>query len=372
MTKSNNKPFCYAPWTNIQYSGVYEGGGASPCCEWHGKRFTGKVKDYLDSEYLKQVKKHMLDHNMEELQTSCDACIHIESKGLKSQRNFIEKKTKQYNQYDAVWRIDYRPDNLCNFKCRMCSPYSSNLIEEEYIKIGKLDDYIEKRPTDDVIDFDFSNLKEFAILGGEPTFNKKLYKILDYLIDNKYNENIMISYTTNCSSVPEEWTYRIKQFKDLHINISLDAIGNTLEYVRTNANWKIIEKNLWKTIDLTDSYSLRPVLTAYSFMNVEEWVEYFFQFPEHALDISPVYGQIPLKISAIPDHIREEKIEYLNSLNHPFATQISNIASTYTYSKEYFEKFKRKTELDDKIRKTSVFDLNKGFYRVWNYGKLQN
>jgi precorrin-6x reductase len=107
-------------------------------------------------------------------------------------------------------------------------------------------------------------------------------------------------------------------------------------------------------------------------MNVEEWVEYFFQFPEHTLDISPVYGQIPLKISAIPDHIREEKIEYLNSLNHPFATQISNIASTYTYSKEYFEKFKRKTELDDKIRKTSVFDLNKGFYRVWNYGKLQN
>lgn len=367
MTTSNNKPFCYAPWTNIQYSGVYEGGGASPCCEWHGKRFQGNVKDYIDSEYLKTVKENMLLHNMNEIKTTCDACLHIESKGLLSQRNFIESKTKKYNQFNSVWRIDYRPDNLCNFKCRMCSPYSSNLIEEEYIKTGRLADFIEKRNTDDVIDFDFKQLKEFAILGGEPTFNKNLYKILDYLIDNEYNKQIMISYTTNCSSVPLDWISRIKQFKDLHVNISLDATGKTLEYVRTNANWKIIEKNVKKTLELANSYSFRPVLTAYNFMTVEEWIEYFFQYPLERVDISPVYGEIPLKITAIPDHIREKKIKYLESLNHPIANNIINIAKTYKFDANYLKKFKYKTETDDKNRNTSVFELTNEFKEIWNY-----
>jgi hypothetical protein len=367
MTKSQDKPFCYAPWTNIQYSGVYEGGGASPCCEWHGKRFTGNVNEYLDSDYLTKIKKSMIDHNMEEIKINCDACIHVESKGLLSQRHFIESKSQKYNQYDKVWRIDYRPDNLCNFKCRMCSPYSSNLIEEEYVKIGRLENFIEKRNTDDVVDFDFSSLKEFAILGGEPTFNKKLYKILDYLIENKYNEQIMISYTTNCSSIPLGWSSRIKKFKDLHVNISLDAIGKTLEYVRTNANWKILEKNVAKTLELTNSYSFRPVLTAYNFVTVEEWVEYFFQFPEERVDISPVYGEIPLKITAIPDHIREKKIKYLESLKHPIADSIINIAKTYKFDSNYLKKFKYKTETDDKNRNTSVFDLSNEFREIWNY-----
>jgi sulfatase maturation enzyme AslB (radical SAM superfamily) len=175
----------------------------------------------------------------------------------------------------------------------------------------------------------------------------------------------MISYTTNCSSVPAEWISRIKQFKDLHVNISLDAIGKTLEYVRTNANWNLIENNIKKTLELTNSYSFRPVLTAYNFITVEEWVEYFFQYPLHTVDISPVYGEIPLKITAIPDHIRKRKIVYLRSLNHPIANSIIKIANTYTFDKNYLNKFKHKTETDDKNRNTSIFELHNDFKEIW-------
>ena len=48
MNKFN--PFCYAPWTTAQYSGTYNGGGISPCCEWKGEKFKGEVKDYNTSE----------------------------------------------------------------------------------------------------------------------------------------------------------------------------------------------------------------------------------------------------------------------------------------------------------------------------------
>ena len=47
-----SRPYCYAPWTTVQYSGVFNGGGISPCCEWRGEKFTGKISEYPNSKYL--------------------------------------------------------------------------------------------------------------------------------------------------------------------------------------------------------------------------------------------------------------------------------------------------------------------------------
>ena len=140
MTKS--KPFCLAPWTNIQYSGVYEGGGTSVCCEWRGGKYKGAVKDYANSAYLNNIKRAMLEHDMNVIENSWGECLQAESSGGRSQRKYIQEKSDKYQQYDSIWRLDYRPDNLCNLKCRMCSPYSSSLIEKEYVDYGKLDHYI--------------------------------------------------------------------------------------------------------------------------------------------------------------------------------------------------------------------------------------
>ena len=360
---TNSKPFCYAPWTNIQYSGVYEGGGTSVCCEWRGGKYTGDVKDYESSEYLQNIKQAMVDNNMDVISNACGECLQAEKAGGMSQRNYIEQKSTKYNNFDKIWRLDYRPDNLCNLKCRMCSPYSSSLIEEEYVKHGQLEDFIPKRNTDDLVDFDMSALEEFAILGGEPTFNKKLYSILDYVT---LNPNVRLSYTTNATTFPKQWKERIKKFKNVHVNLSIDATGDTYEYIRSNAQWKVVEKNIPTIIEHSDSFSFRPVLMIYNVFTIEKWIEYFFQFPEDSVHFSPVYGEIPLGLELIPEDIRQTKIEALVNLNHPIADKAAKIIKSFSYSDTKLNNFIRKTEFQDRIRNTNVFELSSDFRTMWN------
>lgn len=359
---TTSKPFCLAPWTNVQYSGVYEGGGTSVCCEWRGGKYKGDIKDYETSDYLNDIKRAMTDHDMGVIENACGECLQAERAGGMSQRNYIEQKSEKYNNYDKIWRLDYRPDNLCNLKCRMCSPYSSSLIEEEYVKHGQLDDFIPKRDTDDVIDFDMSYLEEFAILGGEPTFNKKLYSILDYVT---LNPKVRLSYTTNATSFPKQWSERIKKFKNVHVNLSIDATHDTYEYIRSNAQWKVVEKNIPKIIENAGSYSFRPVIMIYNALTIERWIEYFFQYPEDTVHFSPVYGEIPLSLYLIPEDIRAKKVEQLNAFNHPIADKASKIIGSFSFDKSKLNNFIRKTEFQDKIRNTNVFSLSDDFKTIW-------
>lgn len=367
MNKS--KPFCYAPWTTIQYSGVYEGGGTSPCCEWRGERFKGEVKDYKSSKYLDDIKKTMSDHDMSKISKTCLECIDVEKhgSGLSARQyinNFVEKGKYEV---DKISKLDFRPDNLCNLKCRMCSAYSSSLIEEEKVNLGEIKP-IEKRNTDDVLDFDLDNLKVLALLGGEPTVNKKLYPVLDHFIDNGQAKDIRLNFTTNCTSINPKWLDRVKQFKDTHINLSLDAAYSAYEYIRTGATWSEIEKNIPVILDLTEDYHIQMIAQTTSFVCIEDWLEYFFQFPADNIRLNPLYG-MPGKLDCIPDSIKHKKISWLEKQNHPLADKAIEVFKSYKFNPDSLDKYFSKAFHYDKIRNTAIFDLHNDFEEMYNMVK---
>jgi organic radical activating enzyme len=361
MKKS--RPYCYAPWTTVQYSGVFNGGGISPCCEWQGEKYTGDIKDYQGSKYLKKIKKAMINHDMSMIKESCAECIEQE-KFSKSARNYIDRDLENGKyELDVVNKLDYRPDNLCNLKCRMCSMASSSLIEEEFSQHGFHP--IEKRDTTDVLDFDLSNLKTLAILGGEPTVNKNMFPILDYLIDNNMTETTRLNYTTNCTSVNEPWMSRARQFKDNHINMSIDAAGKAYEYIRTNAVWSKVEKNIPKILDIAEDYSIQMVVQTNSFAIIEDWIEYFLQFPPDKVHMSPMMG-IPGKLDCIPIDIKNEKIAYLKKLKHPTADQaIKHFEMDKSYNPAQVAKYIKYNGWLDSIRGTNILDLDPVFERIF-------
>ena len=94
---AKNNPYCYAPWTTAQYGGTYHGGGISPCCEWKGETFTGAVKDYQDSNFLKDIKTAMEKHDMSVISNTCAECIQNEKLGNNSARNYIERDINTSN-----------------------------------------------------------------------------------------------------------------------------------------------------------------------------------------------------------------------------------------------------------------------------------
>lgn len=360
-------PFCYAPWTTVSYGGIFGGGGTAPCCEWKGTRFTGDVKDYDSSEYLENIKNAMANHDMKMIQKTCEECIIAEKHGNKSARNYIERDITTPNvhtryEIGKLNKLDYRPDNLCNLKCRMCSMHSSSLIEEEFVANGY--DPIEQRDTTDVMDFDLSNLKKLAILGGEPTVNKKTFPILDYLIENNMNETTKLNYTTNCTSINKPWMSRIEKFKNVHINLSIDAAGKAYEYIRTGAEWKKVKNNIPKIISLAEDYSIAMVVQTTSFAIIEDWFEYFLQFPTESINMSPMYG-MPGRLDCIPNHIKQQKINYLKKLNHPTAEKAIKHFKMHTYNPNEVRKYKHYNEWLDSLRGTSIYDLDPIFGEIF-------
>lgn len=351
-----SKPFCYAPWTTAQYTN----GGVSPCCEWDGENFTGAVKDYFTSEYIENIKNSMLNHNMSEISKTCAECIQNEKLGNNSARNYIERDINTSNihtryEIGKLNKLDYRPDNLCNLKCRMCSMYSSSLIEEEFVDNGW--DPIDQRDTTDVMDFDLSDLKCLAILGGEPTVNKKTFPILDFFIENNMNETTRLNYTTNCTSINNPWMSRVEKFKNVHVNLSVDAAGKAYEYIRTGAEWKKVKENIPKIISIAEDYKIQMVVQTNSFAIIEDWFEYFLQFPAEKVNMSPMYG-VPGKLDCIPDDIKQKKITYLKKFNHPTAEQAIKHFNVSKYNPNEVKNYKRYNGWLDSIRGTSIYDLD--------------
>jgi len=84
---------------------------------------------------------------------------------------------------------------------------------------------------------------EFA--GGEPLMDPQHYRILDMLVP--YGNNIEIKYATNLTTLGKSnrtiWEYWPK-FKSVAVNVSIDGIGDSYEYVRGNASWAELVNNI--------------------------------------------------------------------------------------------------------------------------------
>jgi MoaA/NifB/PqqE/SkfB family radical SAM enzyme len=84
---------------------------------------------------------------------------------------------------------------------------------------------------------------EFA--GGEPLMDPQHYRILDMLAP--YGNHIEIKYATNLSMLVKNnrtvWEYWPK-FKSVAVNVSIDGIGTSYEYIRGNASWAELIKNI--------------------------------------------------------------------------------------------------------------------------------
>jgi hypothetical protein len=84
---------------------------------------------------------------------------------------------------------------------------------------------------------------EFA--GGEPLMDPQHYRILDMLAP--YGHQIEIKYATNLSMLGKSnrtvWEYWPK-FKSVAVNVSIDGIGTSYEYVRGNASWAELINNI--------------------------------------------------------------------------------------------------------------------------------
>lgn len=138
-TLATHETFCMMPWVHLH---VTQTGFVTPCCQapWDQKTAFGSVneapiEEIWNGREIRRFRKNMLKGKPDE---RCKVCYQKEKNGFQSLRNVtntdyahkvnLVNTTQKDGSLPGVKPvyIDIRFSNVCNFKCRICGPWSSS------------------------------------------------------------------------------------------------------------------------------------------------------------------------------------------------------------------------------------------------------
>jgi sulfatase maturation enzyme AslB (radical SAM superfamily) len=331
---------------------IFPDGRIRPCC-------------LASAEYSKPLSEIANPSRFQDLKSqnnpdACKICWSKEDQGFTSMRSMYQKKV---TTAAGIQFLDIRHSNQCNLKCRYCHPHFSNQWAKELsypitLQQSKFDDYLDHLLTKDLVDVYWC--------GGEPLINGNHYDMLETLISNGLSENIELRYNSNFTviqykdkNVFDLW----QQFKSVQISISVDAVGEISNYIRSGSDWNIISANIDVALEQIEknpkiSISLSPVVSLLSIWTLPE----LYKYADHKkITVNPILLQGPdyLSLMAIHTELKPLAISTLNSIRDKLGQDYDRFLSQLTQDdNEYlFNHAVRHILLLDKIRQEKLFDL---------------
>lgn len=253
-----------------------------PCCSIR----TDSWKMYKDADYdygifnadphlrinapnLKEVRKSLLNGDWP---NACANCKESEAAGIGSMRTIWNSGLEPYNipmsvNIDSknVRYLDLTFGTKCNSKCMTCNPDLSDFWQEEHNTIWNLKPEQQRSikrisiddSTAEKLVRDFPNVERISFIGGEPTISEEHIKFLKLLIENDSSKKIRISYVTNLSGISDELINLWKNFKAVHISVSIDGYQKVNEYIRYPFKWNKIETNLRTYLEMVQKCKIK-------------------------------------------------------------------------------------------------------------------
>ena len=355
------------------------------------------VTDARNTDTWKNMRKEFIQGNFHKI-SDCRVCSHNEQVGATSPRqqnnqflgNFLtidivdHIKTIIANDYivNDIVTLDYYPSNYCNYSCIMCAGGASSKRQIFEVTVLNQKTKIVLNSADP--DF-FNILKKVQIInftGGETVLQPQVHDIIDYLIERGLSKNIMITLLTNASSSPQELDKKFKQFKKVIYNVSIDGIGDVIEYQRRGCNWKTVEKH---SLELMHhpyiSTVINYVLTAVNVLSAMDFVNWAYDNnfgPKNSganggsfINISPVFRVDHLGQGVLPPALRELALNRLYAGKQRFDNQtgfmenyysglvdkIIGVINSTAYQPEFIPLFVNHIRKEDLVSKKHLIDV---------------
>ena len=212
--------------------------------------------------------------------SNCEYCQLSEIKGSRSPRLDYTGRVRASGVADyqeSLHSISVFLGNKCNLHCATCdAKYSTG-----WIKIAP-EFGVESAPH---VGFDtmrldgmkhrLGNLRELHVMGGEPFYQDDLSKLIDYLSDLELDK-CLLRITTNGVTTPSAGLLqRLDRFREVHLSISIDGLGDRYEYLRHPAVWqdligniaqfrnmpKVTQMNMNSTVSMANCWDIEEVAT---------------------------------------------------------------------------------------------------------------
>tara|TARA_B110000967_G_scaffold209965_1_gene269003 strand:- start:9782 stop:11248 length:1467 start_codon:yes stop_codon:yes gene_type:complete len=230
--------------------------------------------------------------------------------------------------------VEVNFNQACNLKCMYCSPHLSTAWEDEIKKHGA---YKLKNTTHNDIGYLeqtglmpikvaqkdnpyvsafwrwfpdlYKTLEVFRMTGGEPLMDSNTFKVMDYIYENP-NASLEVSVTSNMSPpkqiLMDKFIAKLQKLEEIRIwedkekfnpgsgnhwyvqpaiknfalFVSVDSIGDQAEYIRTGLDFELMDTNIHKILDETDSTTITFINTfnALSVPRLKEYLQYVNAF----------------------------------------------------------------------------------------------
>jgi organic radical activating enzyme len=398
-----SKTFCVMPWNSLatNASGIYR-----VCCNSTPGKNTIKnengeplkIYTHLPSEawnsptYI-EIRKQMLNGERPEM---CERCFKEEDAGLESARiNWNRRWYDPSREYSIrekpnIEYVDLRLGNLCNLKCRMCNPYSSNqwieewnsvvtkaelvpnfkISDEEAVRLSKMDWPTKIKTWESLIEI-ADTIEEIYLTGGEPTLAIEQYKLFDILIEKDLAKNIKLKYNTNLTNIPKKMVEYWEKFKKIQINASIDAYGELNRYIRYPTSWTSVEKNMDRFVTMPNvEVQLHCTVQTYNILNLNDLFNWMKNYENIKLYLNILNHPRSLNIRILPKQLKllaEQRLEpYLD---------LPKVKETIKYMNsvdddQYLDEFFNYNNTLDSLREQNFYDLVPEFkvYDRRNYG----
>jgi len=388
--KELGKDVCLFPF----FGGFYQTHGVShiqsvnntirPCSLIKGtdkwKVIDSSLLQTRNTESWKNLRKNFIEKSCHD-NADCLTCSQAERSGGNSPRILnnqfyvehlsidIVKEIKHIikNDYQSnnLVSLDFFPSSYCNYECIMCSGIASS---KRWIFERKLNsrlhdlEIIENKSDKDFYDI-LNTVEVINFTGGETIMQKQAHELMDYLIKKDLAKNIIITLLTNASAYPNTLIEKFKLFKNVFYTISIDGIGDTIEYQRRGSKWKTVEKNALKLLE-SMGCTINYVLTA---VNVFSILDFISWLNEHKINdrifISLVFNTEYLSIAVIPPELRESLLNRLQlarsvyTTNQDIIDRVLEIFNQIEYQPSLLPEFIKHIKIEDNASKKTLAEV---------------
>jgi len=366
------------------------------------------IEKFWKSEEVLSIRKDMLENKKN---VYCETpCYSLEGKNnapshrqlenkayiIKYGKNKLKDKINDNEKLNInqLNSIEMRISNLCNLKCRMCSPKYSTKINKDWNEalpvlknsspIEELDKVIflensykkyiknplsrlEPDEIKNILNATKSNLSRIVFTGGEPFMEPYLYEVIQELLP--VSKNIDLRFFSNGTKLDniEEFNYLFKEFKSTTIQLSCDGIQNTYEYVRQGSKWEYFADQALLLSNYNITLDFHIVLQIYNYNNLIQTVDWILSnFKYSNIEIIILDGPWYLGVYCLPKHIKEkmknELISYAENMinskkyNAIVYDKLIKIANNlhHTEDQKYLNQFAAVSDKYDEIQNVPI------------------
>ena len=241
-----NNFYCAAPWRGLH---INVRGDVKTCCAGNpnmlGNLNNQRIEEILDGPKLQEIRESLrqgIPH-----QQYCSGCIQRERQGGDSERSWHNSVNTEFDyinaglKYEYPTIIDVRWNTTCNLSCNYCGPKDSS----KWASLQKISVSSDTRhyytEVCDFIEKHYDQVKEVALVGGEPLLLPENERLLDVI-----PPDCIVTLITNLSNPLEDNRIfkKLSQRQRVGWSISFDNLGDRFEYVRYGASWKLMLHNL--------------------------------------------------------------------------------------------------------------------------------